>query len=209
MDLIKHVNRIAEGRIKVDKQPFTTKPEALALANEAMPAFKRILRRAAPSNAKVRVGIKPEESIDNKLHRWSHPSIGRDITTMFDVLRGMIVVDDEGAALDVVHKLSRGPVVAKYEHKDKPKDEYGYYGSHHLDLYLPEFKIVAEIQIMTRRLRAAKKIGHQIYSQHRSNADGPPPEVAARSQEVYKQGNRPKIRLKQRRPEPPVDLSEH
>jgi ppGpp synthetase/RelA/SpoT-type nucleotidyltranferase len=208
MDLIRHCNRVAEGYIKVDKQPFTTKPEALALADEAMPSFERILKRACPSNAKVKTGIKPEESIDNKLHRWSHPSIGRDITTMFDVLRGMIIVDDEEAALDVVHKLSRGPVVAKYEYKDKPKDQYGYYGSHHLDLYLPEFKIVAEIQIMTRRLKAVKSIAHKIYSKHRSNAEGPPPEVAAHSRELYRIGNRPKIRLK-RRPEPPVDLSEH
>lgn len=208
MDLIRHINRVAEGYIKVEKQPFTTKPEALALAREAMPTFERALKRACPSNAKVKTGIKPEESIDDKLHRWSHPSVNRDITTMFDVLRGMIIVDDEDAALEVVHKLSRGPVVAKYEYKDKPKDQFGYYGSHHLDLYLPEFKIVAEIQIMTRRLKAAKSHAHPIYSKHRANAEGPPPEEAARSRELYRFGNKPKIKLK-RRPEPPVDLSEH
>lgn len=208
MDLIEYIDRVSEGYVKVDKQPFTSKEDALQLANQAMPTFSRTLRRAAPKDAKVKVGIKPEASIDNKLHRWSHPSIKRDITTMFDVLRGMIIVEDEEAALEVVHKLSRGPVVAKYEYKDKPKNQYGYYGSHHLDLYLPEYKIVAEIQIMTSRLASAKHVAHKIYSKYRSNAEGPPPEAVAHSRSLYRFGNKPKIKLR-RRPEPPADFSEH
>jgi ppGpp synthetase/RelA/SpoT-type nucleotidyltranferase len=204
MDLVAHINALNEGRISIKSQPFTTKEEAVRISTEALPAFKRILLRAAPSGSKVKAGIKPDESIDSKLKRWSHPSINRDITTMFDVLRGMIVVEDEEAAKRVVDFLSRGPVVAKYEYKSHPKDAYGYYGSHHLDLYLPEFRTVAEIQIMTRRLKAYKGVAHKIYTKHRENQNGPPPEEAARSRQIFSLANRPKIVLK-RKPDPSVD----
>ena len=207
MDLIGHAERIYEGRITVEKQPFSTKEDALALAERALPAFRRILLKACPKDGKVKAGIKPPESIDSKLLRWK--PMGRDMTTMFDVLRGMIIVEDEEEALEVIHTLSRGPVVAKYEHKDRPKDQFGYYGSHHLDLYLPEFKLVAEIQIMTRRLGSVKKVAHKIYSKHRENPQAAPPEDTAKSRELYRLGNRPKVVLKKRKPQPPVDLGDY
>lgn len=208
MDLVGHVDALCEGRISVPKQPFTNKAEALALAEKALPSFIRTMKRACPKDGKIKYGIKPAESIDNKLARWK--SKGRDITTMFDVLRGMIIVADEEEAVEVVDELSRGPVVAKAEHKDHPQDQFGYYGSHHLDLYLPAFKMVAEVQVMTRRLKAAKNVAHKIYAQHRLDPDGMPPDVAARSRELYRLGNRPMVRQKERRrPAPPVDLEDY
>ncbi len=146
MHLVEFINNLSEGFVKVPKQPWTTKEEALALANSALPAFRRILMKAAPANAVVKIAIKPVESINDKLQRWK--PLGRGIDTMFDMLRGAVLVADGKEIQDVIHRLSRGPVVAKFEHKDEPKDALGYYGSYHLDLYLPEFKIVAEVQAL-------------------------------------------------------------
>ena len=205
MDLIKYVNRVAEGMVSVKAQPFTNKEDALALAQEAQRTFERILKRAATKDAKIRMGIKPEESIDNKLERWK--GSGRGIDTMFDILRGSIYTNTQDEVEQVVRNLSRGPTVAKYEIKEKP-DKYGYYGSHHLDLYIPEYKLVAEIQIMTKAVAAAKKVGHKIYSKYRSDPAGPPADQLAYSRQVYRYGNRPKIKLK-RKPESSVDPSDH
>jgi ppGpp synthetase/RelA/SpoT-type nucleotidyltranferase len=190
MDLVKHINHLTEGFISVPKQPWTTKEEALALAEQALPAFRRILLRAAPSNAIVKVAIKPVESIDDKLQRWK--SAGRGIDTMFDMLRGAVLVSHGEEIQDTIHRLSRGPVVAKFEHKDEPKDALGYYGSYHLDLYLPQFKMVAEIQVMTKKLWAYKKAAHQIYKEQRSKP-AIDPAAASKSRELYRAGNRPKI----------------
>lgn len=190
MDLVKHVDHLTEGFISVPKQPWTNKQEALALSTQALPAFKRILMKAAPADSVVKIAIKPEESVDDKLLRWK--PLGRDITTMFDMLRGAILVADGSEIQDVIHRLSRGPVVAKFEHKAEPKDALGYYGSYHIDLYLTEFKVVAEVQVMTKKLWAYKKAAHAIYKQQRSQATIDPA-AAAKSRELYRAGNRPKV----------------
>ncbi len=190
MDLVKHINHLIEGFISVPKQPWTTKEEALALAQQALPAFRRILLKAAPANAIVKVAIKPVESIQDKLQRWKPH--GRGMDTMFDLLRGAVLVSDGKEIQDTIHRLSRGPVVAKFEHKDEPKDALGYYGSYHLDLYLTEFKMVAEIQVMTKKLWAYKKEAHRIYKEQRSKAEVDPA-AASKSRELYRLGNKPKV----------------
>lgn len=189
MDLVAFINDIFEGRIEITSQPFKSIDEAISLAEKALPTLKRILKRAATPNAVVQFGIKPIYSIENKLKRWE--KTGRTIETMFDVLRGAIAVNSEDEVHTVIKRLSKGPVVVKYDVKEKP-DKYGYYGSHHLDIYIPEFKIVAEIQVMTKKLMKAKKVGHEIYSKHRSS-ENPPQEVLKISKEIYQRANKPKF----------------
>jgi len=202
MDLIKHANDLFEGYVKVEKQPFTTIEGALALAEQALPAFKRFLLRASPNNAIVKIGIKPVTSIENKLIRWKDK--GRTISTMFDVLRGTIAVGDEDDIQDVIHNLSRGPVLVKHEHKDTPT-EFGYYGTHHLDVYLSGYKIVAEIIVSTKRFLAYKKTAHKIYSANRGDVANTPPKELARSRELFRQANKPKVILKKPKPLPSID----
>jgi ppGpp synthetase/RelA/SpoT-type nucleotidyltranferase len=197
MDFIGFVNRLNEGFVSVPKQPWKTKEEALALAEKALPAFRRILMKAAPADSVVKYAIKPSESIDDKLQRWK--PAGRGIDTMFDMLRGAILVRDGEEIQDTIHRLSRGPVVAKFEHKDEPKDALGYYGSYHIDLYLPEFKVVAEVQVMTKKLWAYKKEAHRIYKEQRGKPQIDPA-AASKSRELYRVGNTPK-KLTAQKPE--------
>jgi hypothetical protein len=194
MDFVDFIDKIFEGRIEISTQPFKTKEEALSIAEKALPTLKRILKRAATPNARVVYGIKPVQSIDNKLERWKEK--GRTIETMFDVLRGTIATDTKEEMETVVDRLSRGPVIVKHEVKEKP-DQYGYYGSHHIDLYIPEFKIVAEIQVMTKKLIKAKAVGHEIYSKYRSEKN-PPKDILDRSKEIYHRANKPKFIVKKR-----------
>jgi ppGpp synthetase/RelA/SpoT-type nucleotidyltranferase len=195
MDFVDFINNVFEGSVEISTQPFKTKEEAIDLAEKALPTLKRILTKVATTNSRVVCGIKSISSIENKLERWKES--GRTIETMFDILRGTVATETQEDAEKVVKRLSRGPVVAKYEIKQDP-DKFGYYGSHHIDIYLPEFKMVAEVQIMTKKLQKAKKIGHEIYSKYRSEKE-PPEDVLNKSKEIYRLGNKPKF-VSQKKP---------
>lgn len=205
MDLLRVITGVVqEGWIDVKTQPWASKQEAIDTANRALSSFQRLLKKAATKNSKVIVSVKKEDSIDNKLARWE--PTGRGVETMFDVLRGTIAVEKPEDIDEVIDNLSRGPRVVKYEHKSDPDETWGFYGTHHIDIYLPEFKVVAEVQVMTKRLLVHKKVAHKIYSKHRLEPEKTPESEKKRSKFLYKMGNISKEIIKKQRETPP-DLS--
>lgn len=195
MDLIRHITGIiTEGMVEVKEQPWSTKEEALQMAQETLPAFQRVLKRAATKDAKIVASVKPETSIDNKLTRWAAAGNGRDMSTMFDVLRGSILVADPEEVHEVIKNLSKGEKIVKYEHKSDPDPTWGYYGTHHLDILVNG--VVAEVQIMTKRLYYRKKVAHKIFSKHRTNIEALPHAEKVRSKLLFQYGNAPKTEFK-------------
>jgi len=195
MDLIRHITGIiTEGMVEVKEQPWSTKEEALQTAQETLPAFQRVLKRAATKDAKIVASVKPETSIDNKLARWSAAGNGRDMSTMFDVLRGSILVAEPDDVHEVIKSLSKGEKVVKYEHKKDPDPTWGYYGTHHLDILVDG--VVAEVQIMTKRLYYRKKVAHKIFTKHRSDVEALPHHEKIRSKLLFQYGNAQKSDFK-------------
>ena len=86
-----------------------------------------------------------------------------------------ILVDVKSLKSFIDKTVMRGKAVDKIkviEHEIKERDEsgdYGYYGSHHFLVDLDG--VIAEIQVMTKKLWAYKEAAHQIYNKYRSAQD--------------------------------------
>ncbi|PNX47990.1 MAG: hypothetical protein BV459_03230 [Thermoplasmata archaeon M11B2D] len=134
-------------------------------ALEAEKTYSRLLKAVSPNNTKILVDFKSLDSfIDKAVNR------GKDPKQIHDVLRGAILVPEKHDVLDVVKRLKKRAVVQSYEYKDEKADpEYGYRGSHHFKIVVGD--IIAEVQVMTKKLWAWKEEAHKIYTKYRSLKD--------------------------------------
>lgn len=177
------------GDLEKGLQPWTDIKSAVAAAKLGVPVLTKLLNRCRPPNSRIKLSIKPPTSIVNKLQRFEEKQ--RTIRSIHDVLRCTVMCGDSKGVETTLANLKRYGKVLKVEKKEDndpnadlstlPKDDprhLGYFGSYHLDLLLgvsvPNAPadsvegIITEVQVMTRRLQAFKKVGHKLYDKHRN-----------------------------------------
>lgn len=135
--------------------------------------------------AKLFTGLKPFESVIDKSIKRK-----KGYGELNDLVRGAVLFDTKELADEFVKKLMRkySDIVVGYEEKTKGKDtEYGYYGSHHLDLNLDG--LIVELQVMTRKLWNYKVEGHKIYAKTRSKEGGATEQDKKESKKIFRLAN--------------------
>lgn len=181
-----------------DKKLKTDKAEELynkyyGMVKETEAKFKRVLTTSTKKiqNAKVLVDIKKIGSfVDKVVGRGKNPQ------TMNDFLRGAILVRDEADIEPLIKEIFKNAEsVREFDKKEKGGDKkYGYYGSYHLAITVNG--IVCELQIMTQKLWAYKKVGHDIYVELRSDSGSlTDKEIKAKfktSKDIFWKGNQPR-----------------
>lgn len=98
----------------------------------------------------------------------------RGLAQLNDLVRGAVLFDVKKDADAFIKKFLRRnkSMIVGYEEKERGQDnEYGYYGSHHIDLNIDG--IIVELQVMTRKLWNYKVAAHEIYVKNRSSGSGP------------------------------------
>lgn len=160
---------IAPGKTEQDRQKEAKRiyQMALDMAKKVKRKFIAWLRKVSQKirNVKILVDIKTIESfLDKTIAR------GRPASDVTDVLRSAILAETNDDVEDIANNIQRRMKVAKYKKKESGSDpKYGYFGSHHFLVRVDQ--IIAEIQVMTRKLWSYKEEAHQIYSKYRSAKD--------------------------------------
>lgn len=159
--------------------------------------FETMIKAALPNNikssrkTKFLSALKPLGSLKNKVLER-----GKGITSIGDIVRGALLLDSEADVNDAVGAIRRrlGNMVVGYEFKEKGNDpQFGYYGSHHLDIMIDG--LVVELQVMTSRLWNYKGAAHEIYNKSRTDvAKGGTVNKADKylSKKIFSMGNRPR-----------------
>ena len=153
-----------EEKIDQAKKIYT---HAKELASSVKRKFFNLLRRVSQfKNSKVLVDIKPLESfVDKAINRY--PKKGKGASNITDVLRSAVLVNTKEEVEKTVQNIKKRFQVARHKEKTAESDpKYGYFGSHHF--YVKVGKILAEIQVMTKKLWAYKDQAHKIYNKYRS-----------------------------------------
>ena len=146
-----------------------TPQEAYALtqnyAVEAKAELNRVLRLSAVGGAKVLTDKKTEKSFIDKAYTRKK---GVNID---DVVRGAILCKTEEDLKATIKNLYKNAQIFEHEVKDDKQNEYGYFGSHHLEVRLKSTGVVAEVQVMTKKLWTVKHEAHKVYTKLRSGSD--------------------------------------
>jgi (p)ppGpp synthase/HD superfamily hydrolase len=152
--------------------------------------FVRLIHRAADKKEdKVLFNIKQFDSFIDKTAKR-----GKDPKQMSDIIRGAILGSTQDDVERIVKNLRKFGRIHKYEVKKLTGgDKFGYYGSHHVDVQVGN--VIAEIQVMTKRLWTYKKAAHDIYDELRSQTDAKISDAEVRkkltrSRELFHLGNR-------------------
>ena len=134
-------------------------------AADAQAELNRTLRLSAVGGAKVLTDKKSEKSfIDKAFTRGKGVNID-------DVVRGAILCKTEDDLKATLKNLYKNAQIFEHEVKDDKQNEYGYYGSHHLEIRLKKTGVVAEVQVMTKKLWTVKHEAHKVYTKIRSGSD--------------------------------------
>jgi ppGpp synthetase/RelA/SpoT-type nucleotidyltranferase len=165
--------------------------EIISKIQEAKNAFNRILKLEG-QGGKVLLGLKPFDSFIDKVVKRGKPA-----DQIHDVLRGAILMSTSEDVDRVVKSIAKRYRIYEHEVKDKEHtNEFGYYGSHHFKILVPTKTsggVIAEIQIMTKKLWSYKSVAHDIYTKWRSSeeidSDIRAQDVAW-SKELFRLGNR-------------------
>lgn len=164
---------------------------ARKLANQMKDEFLGKLKTAAKKahQPKVLVDVKSGESFIDKVIKR-----GKDASKITDVLRSAILLGTEEDVKMVVDQVKKDFTVVEYEYKSKDGDkEFGYFGSHHFLVKIGE--IIAEIQVMTKKLWSYKEEAHKIYNKYRSEkeASGEFEKLDKElSKKIFQMGNSPR-----------------
>jgi ppGpp synthetase/RelA/SpoT-type nucleotidyltranferase len=154
-----------DGNSKEEKLKNAEKlyKNALDVAKKAEQAFARTMKKNTKmSDSKVLVDIKSADSFVDKI-----VNRGKNAKKIHDLLRGAIICKTKEDVEYTVEKLKRNAVIHELEYKEYGQDkEYGYYGSYHFKIFIEG--IIAEIQVMTRKLWSYKFEAHNIYDKYRS-----------------------------------------
>ena len=184
-------------RDKGDKEKFlrnaieSAQPTLQGAQNELDKVMRSVAHAAGVQNAKFKARIKPMASIVDKVM-----ARGKGFGGMADLVAGMILVNTQEEVDAIVKVFSRkmSGMVVGIENKEKGTGgELGYYGSSHVDIRLPQSGVVAELQLMTKKLEAYKKPAHDIYSKYRSEESTPKGE-AHQSRMLFAKGNKRNLR---------------
>lgn len=160
--------------------------KAVEMAQGAKPRLEQVLKRAASGRGKIKVGIKSYDSFLSKVNRNNAPN------KVHDMLRSALLLDTQEDVEAAVKLLKRTQTVHSIEHKDKGSDPtYGYFGSWHLKLVING--IIAEVQVMTRRLWTYKDWAHDFYKMYRDKGDITP-QAARLSKQIFAMGNTRPVR---------------
>jgi len=163
----------------------------IPMVNDAKKEFQRILKKYTPNKGKSIVDVKTLKSLKSKILKR-----GKLVNTTHDILRGMIIAPDEESVQKTVKAIKRNVKLHEYEYKQfKGDTKFGYYGSHHFGLVMSN-GIIAELQVMTRKLSNYKHIAHDIYTKLREPRDpnlniSPEEEkkMLRRSKQIFSMGN--------------------
>jgi hypothetical protein len=133
--------------------------------------YERVLKRIAGKVKDSKPMIakpKPVKSIISKIMR------GKKLERMHDIIRGTIIVKSP-EQMDDVHKYIKKylPIWEIEEKKMGDDPDFGYYGSMHYKVELPDGNL-AEIQVMPRSLHNVKGEAHKIYAQLRTKISREP-----------------------------------
>lgn len=143
-------------------------PIAVEVLDEFRSFIDKLLRpakyRRMRNKPKIYTQIKKIDSLADKVIERRKP-----LLRIGDIVRGAILFDDQETMESFVDDLRRKhpQFVDDYEFKARGgQGEFGYYGSHHIDLILKG--MVIELQITTKKLWDYKHVAHQIYTDYRS-----------------------------------------
>lgn len=161
--------------------------------DETRGEYERGMKKLAQfaKNAKVLFSEKESKSVISKIKR------GKDLSKIHDMLRGAILVSTEADVKVIDKKLKNIFRIYEREYKEFGGDkELGYFGSYH---YKVELKngMIAEIQVMTKSLWAAKTEAHIIYNQSRVKLANDPSyknstefkKLQKRSRDLFRRGS--------------------
>jgi len=143
--------------------------------------------KGMPVRPTILTGIKPEASIISKVVKR-----GKDIAKVADLVRGAVLFLNAEEVMAFIRTLMKKAAnfVVKHEEKKRGGDKtYGYYGSHHIDLFIDG--ITVELQVMTKKLWAMKSNAHDIYNNTRENPFGPSSGDKHLSKKIFDMGNKP------------------
>lgn len=173
IDLVKHIYDTAMDFVKSCKG-----------------AFNRMMQLEG-QGGKVLISVK---SLDSFLSKTL--SRGKSPAEVHDVLRGAILLQTNEEVEKVAKTINKRYRVLEYDHKESPSNEYGYFGSHHFKILVNGSggkSMIAELQLMTKKLWAYKKVAHGIYDKYREPRDVDT-EIKAQdlalSRQLFQLGNR-------------------
>ena len=159
------INKDDEDTMKIQAIKIYQRAKDMAIGLKKK--FIRVLRRISQfKNSKVLVDIKGLDSfIDKAVNRY--PKQGKGASNITDVLRSAVLVGSKDEVDQTVSNIKKRFTVAKHKEKKPEGDpKYGYFGSHHF--YVKIGNMLAEIQVMTRKLWTYKEQAHKIYNKYRS-----------------------------------------
>ena len=122
--------------------------------------FESSLKRAAVKDSKILTSVKSFKSIKSKIER------GKSLSKMGDILRAAILVPSQDDIPKVLDNMRKVFSIQEYEHKEKGKNDWGYYGSHHFAVDLDG--VLCEVQVMPKTTWTYKEKGHEIYTKYRN-----------------------------------------
>lgn len=186
------------------EQPYSDYEAAAKLAQAHEPEFRRLLKQASGGSDRVETDIKSQKSFDSKITRGKAPE------RINDVLRGSIYAHNQEDMQKALKRLRKRARINREEDRTipDPNDPTGYHGTVHFLVEVghkhPELPpIMAEIIVMTKRAKAAKKEAHKLYNKHRETIAKDPgaadnPEVAKDmriSKAIFNYANRAQKKL--------------
>ena len=168
------------------------------IAKERLDKFNRTIKKFLSKSKYRKISEKPEFlSQIKKLDGLESKTIkrGKKLTKIGDIVRGALLFRNDEEVQMFVDDFRRknSSLISDYEYKQRGKDpDFGYYGSHHLDLMVDG--LVIELQVMTKKLWSYKEAAHEIYTNLR-DADRAADAFDERlSKMLFDLGNRPAYR---------------
>jgi len=148
--------------------------EIYPVAKAVLESFNKLINKVL-STSKLRktsnpptiyTQIKSFKSLADKVIERNKP-----LLNVGDIVRGAVLFDNNEEVEMFVDAFTRknASMVADYDKKIQGGDpDFGYYGSHHLDLKVEG--LIVELQVTTKRFWAYKGAAHDIYNNLRSPA---------------------------------------
>ncbi len=166
---------------------------AAKMASDKLSEFNRKLKLSTKkiNNEKILVDVKSRNSFIEKTTKRNVQA-----NKITDLLRAAILVHLP-PHVDIVKKnIEKIFTVVRHEYKTANNTAGGYYGAHHFLVNVGDDPIVAEIQLMTKRLWAYKNEAHKIYDKYKVE-DNPDPDMKAfddnTSKQLFRAGNQDKF----------------
>lgn len=130
-------------------------------ADKNIEKFAELLDISKTSGAEVKTSIKKQSSfVDKVVNR------NKDSLRIHDIIRGAILVDKVEDVKKVLDNLQKYGHITELDIKRKGDNELGYHGSAHCSVKID--KVHCEVQIMPKKVWAAKNQTYKFYKKYRS-----------------------------------------